>query len=109
MTADDWLSVQTSFPKTVTTVGRCRLTVSNPVLKAVWFQRLKVNYHQLFSTVAFNIILRRYTMVPNTGTEAPGYFAHLSEHYETLAPYTAFIHGRVVQLTPGLTALDLSA
>jgi len=42
-------------------VGRCRLTVSIPVLKAlkVWFQRLKLKYQKLLSTFAFNFNLRR--------------------------------------------------
>ena len=45
------------------TVGRCRLTVSKLVLKAqrLWFHRLKLEYHKLLSTVAFNFNLRRYS------------------------------------------------
>jgi len=44
------------------TVGRCTLTASKPVLKAkrLWFQRLKIEYHKLLSTFAFNFNLRRY-------------------------------------------------
>ena len=34
-------------------VGRCRLTVSKAVFTALWFQRLKLYYHNLLSTFAF--------------------------------------------------------
>jgi len=36
------------------------LTVSKPVLKAPMVQRLKLHYHTLLSTFAFNFNLRRY-------------------------------------------------
>jgi len=51
-----------------TMVGRCRLSVSKPVLKArlvsarAWFQRLKRNCDEQLSKVAFNFKVRRYTM-----------------------------------------------
>jgi hypothetical protein len=52
--------------------GRCRLTVSKPVLKAkrLRFQRLKLECDELLSNLAFNFNLRRYTVagsVPGTG------------------------------------------
>jgi len=43
-------------------VGRCRLTVSKPVL-AHGFTRLQLEYNKLFSTFAFNFNLSHYTMV----------------------------------------------
>jgi len=50
-----------------TKVGRCRLTVSKPVLKPHTVSRLKVEYHYLLSIVAFKFNLRRYT---KAGAEA---------------------------------------
>jgi hypothetical protein len=46
-------------------VGRCRLTASKLVLKAPWFERLKilkVNYYILLWTFAFNFNLRHYNL-----------------------------------------------
>jgi len=51
----------------VYSVGRCRLTVSNPVLKlesAYGFLVLKLESHKLLSTFAFNLNLRRHNSVP---------------------------------------------
>jgi hypothetical protein len=42
-------------------VGRCRLTLSKPVLKAPMVQRLKLEYGDPLSNVAFNFNLRRYS------------------------------------------------
>jgi hypothetical protein len=41
-------------------VGRCRLTVSHPSRKRVWFQRLKLQCDEPLSNFAFNVNLRRY-------------------------------------------------
>jgi len=41
-------------------VGRCRLTVSKPVLEAPRFQRLKAQYDETLSNLAFEFNLRRY-------------------------------------------------
>jgi len=42
--------------------GRCRLIVSKTRVESVdRIQRLKLDYHKLLSTVAFNLNLRRYT------------------------------------------------
>jgi hypothetical protein len=51
-----------------TLVGRCRLTASNPVLElesayvSARFLRLKLQYDETLSNVAFNFNLRRYTL-----------------------------------------------
>ena len=42
----------------IATVGRCRLTVSKPVLKAPMVSALKLQYDETLSNFAFN--LRRY-------------------------------------------------
>ena len=44
-------------------VRRFRLTVSNPCRKRLWFQRLKVQHDEPFSSSAFNINLSRYIKV----------------------------------------------
>jgi len=46
-------------------VGRCRLTLSKPVLRAqrLWFQCLKLQYDEQLSSFAFSFNLRRYNMV----------------------------------------------
>jgi H+-transporting ATPase len=44
-------------------VGRCRFTVSQAVLKCLWFQRLKPQYAEPLSNFAFNFNLRRYIPV----------------------------------------------
>jgi hypothetical protein len=44
-------------------VGRCRLTVSKPVLKAPIVQRLKLQYDEPLSNFAFNFNLCRYVLV----------------------------------------------
>ena len=41
-------------------VGRCRFTVSKPVLKALKFPRSKFEHHKLLSIFALNFNLRRY-------------------------------------------------
>ena len=43
-----------------TTVGRCRLTVSNPSWKQARCQRSKLKYHEPLSKFAFKFNLRRY-------------------------------------------------
>jgi len=43
-------------------VGRCRFTVSKPVLKAPMVQRLKLQYDEPLSHFAFTFNLRRYTV-----------------------------------------------
>jgi len=61
-------------------VGRCRFTVSKPVLKALWFQRLKLQYDETLSNLAFNFNLRRYNLVEMLGrltTERKGQFDHI--------------------------------
>ena len=56
-------------------VGRCKLTVSKPVLKAPVVQRLKLEYAEPLSNFAFNFNLRRYSkgvirgMTRRTGRE----------------------------------------
>jgi hypothetical protein len=47
-------------------VGRCRMTVSKPVLKAkhAWFQRMKLECDEALSNLGFNFNLRRYTALP---------------------------------------------
>ena len=42
-------------------VGRCRLTVSKPMLKAPGLQRLNLKCDELPSNLAFNFNLRRYS------------------------------------------------
>jgi hypothetical protein len=43
-------------------VGCCRLTLSNPVLKAPGMKRLKLWEDELLSNFAFNLNLRRYNL-----------------------------------------------
>ena len=44
-------------------VSRCRLTLSNPVLKAPGIKLLKLKYGKPLSKFAFKFNLRRYNMV----------------------------------------------
>jgi hypothetical protein len=44
-----------------TQVGRCRLTLSKPKLKAPGTERLKLEYDEPLSSFAFTFNLRRYT------------------------------------------------
>jgi hypothetical protein len=46
-------------------VGRCRLTVSNPVLKAPMVSVLQLPCDEALSNFAFTFNLRRYTMGSN--------------------------------------------
>jgi hypothetical protein len=50
-----------SIPAQYTEVGRCRLTVSKPMLKAPDTKRSKLKYDKLLSSFAVNFNLRRYT------------------------------------------------
>jgi hypothetical protein len=43
--------------------GRCRLTVTNPALKAPMVSALAIIIYQRLSTLAFNFNLRRYSAV----------------------------------------------
>ena len=45
-------------------VGRCRLTLSNPVLKAPVAIRLKLEYDDPLSNYALKFNLRRYILIP---------------------------------------------
>ena len=58
-----------SMAGTNTKVGRCRLTVSKPVLKAqrLWFLCLKLQYDETLSSFAFSFKLRRYTKRASDG------------------------------------------
>ena len=49
-------------------VGRCRLTVPKPMLKApmVTFQRLRLQYYESLSNFAFDFTLRRYLTAAST-------------------------------------------
>jgi hypothetical protein len=57
-------------------VGRCRLTVSTPELKAPRYHRLKLEYDEPLPNFAFNFDLRRYTggapPSPTGGVRSPG-------------------------------------
>ena len=55
-------------------VGRCRLTLSSPMLKPPGTKRLKLNYDEVVSTSAFNFNLRRYS-VDLRGGLSPGALA----------------------------------
>jgi len=67
------------------TVGRCRLTLSNPVLKALWCQRLKLNCYVPLSNVAFDCNLRRYITVARFVNQM---LLRPSLHYEQAEAYT---------------------
>ena len=58
--------------QTATVVGRGRLTVSKPVLKApqVWSERSKLQHDETLSNFAFNFNLRRYATVLMAGVAA---------------------------------------
>jgi hypothetical protein len=43
-------------------VRRCRLAVSNPCWKCLWFKRSKLQYDETLSTVAFKFDLRQYSL-----------------------------------------------
>ena len=75
-------------------VGRCRLTVSKPELKAPWYHRLKLEYDEPLSNFPFNFDLRRYTKAETelnaalqaAGlTRAPGAAASLAQYND---PFT---------------------
>jgi hypothetical protein len=51
----------------VSKVGRCRLTVSKPELKAFLVQRFKLKCDEMLLNCAFNFNVRRYTKVPGGG------------------------------------------
>ena len=51
-------------------VGRCRLTLSNPRLKAAGTNRLELTYDGPLSNFAFSFNLRRYTMAESARGEA---------------------------------------
>jgi len=57
-------------------VGRCRLPVSKPVLKAqrLWYQRLKLQYDETLSNFAFKFNLRRYIKFLRSGAVKSGRF-----------------------------------
>jgi len=42
-------------------VGRCRFKRVETSVESAWFQRLKLEYDELLSNLAFNLNLRRYT------------------------------------------------
>jgi len=50
------------FKLEITVVGRCRLTVSRPVMKAPMFSALETRTSKVLSTFAFNFKLRCYTL-----------------------------------------------
>jgi len=47
----------------IISVGRCRLTLSKPALKAPGTNRLKLKCDKLLSRFGFNVNMRRYTAV----------------------------------------------
>ena len=53
-------------------VGRCRLTLSNPVLNPPGAQRLKLTCDDLLSNFAFNFNLCRYTVALSDHIVASG-------------------------------------
>ena len=59
------------------TAGRCRLTLSNPVLKAPMVQRLKLKYDEPPSNFAFKFNLRRYTTVLSYNAGESGGFKEI--------------------------------
>jgi hypothetical protein len=72
----DLLNELPAFNTSALTVGRCRLTLSKPVLKPPGTQRLKLNCHMLLSTFAFIFNLRRYTTGPSWRGPSPGQVAY---------------------------------
>jgi len=64
-----WPKVRT-WTRSVSGVGRCRFTLSNPCCKRQELSVLKPNCDVQLSTFASKFNLRRYTVVP---TEAPRY------------------------------------
>jgi len=56
-----------TFPRKV---GRCRLTVSKPVLKAPWYHLLKLEYDEPLSNFALKFNLRRFSKGACTSSTA---------------------------------------
>ena len=70
-----------------TMVGRGRLTLSNPILKAPGTKRLKLKHDKLLSSFAFKFNLRRYTMLAAANAAAAAEAAHAGAHPDTLSRF----------------------